>query len=230
MGTPSDERKKEAVSYIFRVSAQKVLGLLFYLLGSRWTMNSRSWIYFGLYLISGLLIVPIYKKNPEILAQRGKVVTDSPLWDKILLSIYWLLDFFIIYLAAGLEAKRPSPFAALFWAGTGLFFVAAVISLAAAMVNTYLESTARIQAERDQRVVSRGVYGIVRHPAYLAVLIFCLARILIFGTPLTIATAAIIAVVIILRTYLEDRMLKEQLAGYTEYSRKTRYRLVPYIW
>ncbi len=228
--TISDDLKQGAFNYILRLVTQKLLGLLFFLLGSGWVMGLKAWIFFVLYFLSALVIIPVYRVNPEILVQRGKVITDSPLWDKILLVIYWLLDFFIVYLIAGIEAAGTAVLPVFFWAGIVLFLMATAISLGAVMVNPYLESTARIQSERDQRVVSRGVYGLVRHPAYLAVLLFCLARLLIFMTPLTGATLGVIAVLIIIRTYLEDGMLLEGLEGYEEYSRKTKYRLVPFLW
>ncbi len=222
--------KKKARGYILRLAAQKVLGLFFYLAGSGRLMNTRAWVYFALYFLTGLAIIPVYKLNPEILVQRGKIVTGSPRWDKVLLALYWLLDFFIIYLIAGAEAEGKEPLTAMFWAGTALLLVSAALSLAAVLANPFLESTARIQTERGQRVISDGVYALVRHPAYLAILLFCLARVFIFATPLTGVTAGVIGTIIVIRTGLEDRMLKVQLEGYAEYSRKTKYRLLPFIW
>ncbi|OQY92871.1 MAG: hypothetical protein B6D39_04070 [Anaerolineae bacterium UTCFX2] len=111
-----------------------------------------------------------------------------------------------------------------------LSIAAAVIAIFALAVNPYLESTARIQTERGQTVISAGVYGVVRHPTYSAVLLSCLGVSFVFATLYVCITALVIAVLIIVRTYLEDKMLRERLPGYSEYAQATRYRLVPYIW
>jgi protein-S-isoprenylcysteine O-methyltransferase Ste14 len=102
--------------------------------------------------------------------------------------------------------------------------------MAALVVNTYLESTARIQTDRDQQVISTGVYGVVRHPTYLAVLLSALGISLVFSTLYVCLIAVIVGAIIILRTYLEDKMLKERLDGYMEYAQNVRYRLIPGIW
>jgi len=194
-------------------------------------MTWQNWVYFGTaFAVTAISSGIVYRVNAETLEQRGKVATNSPKWDKALLGIYWILEFFVIYLIAGLEAKGVTVDAALFWIGMVLYLWSAAIATAALLVNPYLESTARIQTDRGQMVVSRGVYSVVRHPTYSAVLLSCGAVSLVFETPLVRATAAVIAGVMVVRTYLEDEMLKQRLQGYREYSQKTKYRLVPFIW
>ena len=107
---------------------------------------------------------------------------------------------------------------------------AAALALRAIMVNPFLESTARIQADRAQTVCKAGPYRIIRHPTYAAVLLWCASVPMIFGTLQVGAVSAAIAAIILLRTHLEDRMLMGHLAGYREYARETRYRIAPFIW
>jgi len=194
-------------------------------------MTWQAWVYFGAgFGLTAGSVVAVHRANPAILAQRGKAVTDSPWWDKALLGVFWLLNFFVIYFIAGLELKHDPEGVILFWIGMVLSIAAAVIAIFALAVNPYLESTARIQTERGQTVISAGVYGVVRHPTYSAVLLSCLGISFVFATLFVCITALVIAVLIIVRTSLEDKMLGERLPGYLEYAQKTRYRLVPYIW
>ena len=107
---------------------------------------------------------------------------------------------------------------------------AAWFSTKATLENTFLESTARIQRDRNQKVCTTGPYSVVRHPAYSALILNCIGLSLIFPYVSVWICMAITAVIIIIRTALEDRMLKEGLDGYFEYTKQTRYRLIPFIW
>ena len=96
--------------------------------------------------------------------------------------------------------------------------------------NAYLSRYARIQDDRGQVVVRDGLYGHVRHPMYLGIiLLFC-------GLPLTLGSwwsyipSALIVCLFVYRTRREDRMLQDGLAGYADYSQDVRYRLAPGIW
>ena len=168
---------------------------------------------------------------PETLAARGKVATNSPLWDKVLLGFYWLLAFFGIYFVAGLESGgAPATLGFTFFFGIALLVISSLLSLWAVIENTFLESTARIQTDRGQTVCSSGPYRLVRHPTYSAVVLWCASVAMAFQTPLTGAVAGFILVIIVSRTALEDQMLLRSLDGYRAYADKVRYRLVPYLW
>lgn len=220
-----------AANYAVRVLIQRVLGLACFWFGARSVLGWPVWVYFGTsFMLAIISLVIMFRVNPETLAQRGKVATDSPAWDKVLLGFYWLLHFFVIHHIAGLEWKNAVPNRTLFWMGMGLIVLAFALAMAALVVNTYLESTARIQKEREQVVIKEGVYGVVRHPTYSAVLLSCLGISLVFGTPFVCLTAMVIAAIIVLRTYLEDKLLQKGLAGYLEYTRDVRYRLIPFVW
>ena len=148
----------------------------------------------------------------------------------IYLTIYWLLTFFVIYLVAGLEMNEADKPGIIFVMGIILQIPVTIISLKAMMVNTFLESTSRVQFDRSQIVCKEGPYKIIRHPTYLAILIWCISISMIFETKLVLIISIIIAGLIVIRTYLEDKMLKEKLKGYEEYSHEVKYRLIPLIW
>jgi len=221
---------KGAIKYAARVMIQRVLGFLLFWLGAR-TLDWHVWLYFGTNLaVAAVSLLIMLRINAETLAERGKVVTDSPVWDKVLLGLYWVLHFFVIYFIAGLEWQGNVVHEGMFCIGMLLVLAAAVLATAALLVNIHLESTARIQTDRNQQVISAGIYGVVRHPTYLAVLLSALGIVLVFPTPWVALTAVLVAIIIVVRTYLEDTMLKEKLPGYSEYTRQVRYRLIPGLW
>ena len=222
--------KKGAVIYIARLLAERFIagGLFLVAAGS---FDLRSGMFFSLYILSALVSgIIIYRENPETLKERGKVNTDSPKWDKILLLVFWLSAFFIVYFAAGKTVPTGKQIDFFYCAGMAVYIMSAVITVKAMLENTFLESTARLQPERNQVVIQTGPYSVVRHPTYSAVIMWCAAVIGIFPSAEVAYLSAVIAAVIIIRTKLEDEMLKKGLSGYEEYSKKVKYRLVPFIW
>lgn len=221
---------KGAVIYILRLFAERLIGAALFLLGAG-SFDLRSGIFFSVYvavaIVSGVII---YRKNPETLKERGKVKTDSPKWDKILLLVFWLSAFFVVYFAAGKTVPLGKEIEFDFIAGMVIYLVSAVITVKAMLENTFLESTARLQPERNQTVIQSGPYSVVRHPTYSAVLLWCVAVRCIFPSAEVLILALAISVVISIRTELEDEMLKKGLPGYKEYSEKVKYRLIPFVW
>ena len=224
--------RRDACSYVARTWVQKVLGLVFFLLGSGGAMNWQNWVFFGsnILLLTPVALLWVYQVNPGVLAIRSKIEPDTEPWDKVLFTAYWLGNCFIVYLLAGWGARwGPAP-TVIFWFGMLLVVAAAVLATAALTANPYLEATARIQEDRDQVVVTEGAYSLVRHPTYAAGLVGCLGVALVFSSPVVWVASLVLVGLLILRTHLEDKMLQERLSGYRQYSLKTRYRLVPFVW
>jgi protein-S-isoprenylcysteine O-methyltransferase Ste14 len=97
-------------------------------------------------------------------------------------------------------------------------------------VNPFFEKTVRIQTERGHRVIDTGPYRFVRHPGYLGFFGWGLSTPLLLGSWWAFLPALLSMVSLVIRTALEDRTLREELAGYREYASKVRYRLIPGIW
>jgi protein-S-isoprenylcysteine O-methyltransferase Ste14 len=110
-------------------------------------------------------------------------------------------------------------------AGVGLSFIVFFIVL---KQNSYAASTIRV--ETDQPVVSTGAYAIVRHPLYAGALLFLAFTPLALGSYWTLLVLVPIVPVLVWRLLDEERFLKQSLAGYAEYCRTTRFRLIPWIW
>jgi protein-S-isoprenylcysteine O-methyltransferase Ste14 len=88
----------------------------------------------------------------------------------------------------------------------------------------------RIQTERKQQVVSTGVYGFVRHPMYLGALLMFAGTPLLLGSAVGLALAAGMALLLAFRIVGEERVLADELEGYSDYRKRVRFRLLPFIW
>lgn len=94
--------------------------------------------------------------------------------------------------------------------------------------NAYLSRT--IEVQEGQKVIDTGLYGIVRHPMYLATIIMFLSIPLILGSFWAFLILLFYPAVIAVRIINEEKVLTEQLSGYAEYKNKVKYRLIPFIW
>ena len=94
--------------------------------------------------------------------------------------------------------------------------------------NAYLSRTVEVQ--QGQRVISTGLYGVVRHPMYLATLLMFLPIPLILGSFWGLIPMLLYPVILVIRILNEEKVLTEGLEGYAEYKSKVRYRLIPFVW
>lgn len=94
--------------------------------------------------------------------------------------------------------------------------------------NAYLSRTVEVQ--EGQTVINTGLYGVVRHPMYLATLLMFLPLPLILGSLWGLIPFMLYPVVTVIRILNEEKILTEGLAGYAEYKTKVKYRLIPFIW
>jgi protein-S-isoprenylcysteine O-methyltransferase Ste14 len=96
--------------------------------------------------------------------------------------------------------------------------------------NTHFEKEVRIQADRKHQVVESGPYQYIRHPGYFGSMLGFISFSLILGSGIAVIGSVLCMVGMIVRTYLEDKTLRQELAGYEEYAKKVRSRLIPYVW
>jgi protein-S-isoprenylcysteine O-methyltransferase Ste14 len=96
--------------------------------------------------------------------------------------------------------------------------------------NTHFEPTVRIQRDRDNREVDTGPYGHVRHPGYAGFLLVILSTPALVLSWWAYAPAAALVAVLVVRTFLEERTLRDELPGYREYADRVRHRFVPGVW
>ena len=109
-----------------------------------------------------------------------------------------------------------------------LFLVGYALYAEVMRENAYLSRT--IKVEEGQTVISTGLYAVVRHPMYTASTVMFLALPLILGSWYALIPFALYPVIMVVRIHGEEKLLTAELAGYEEYTRKVRYRLIPFVW
>jgi protein-S-isoprenylcysteine O-methyltransferase Ste14 len=197
-------------------------------------ISVRPWILFGASFIHYFVsTIAQYKLNPELLAVRLRMKRKgSKLWDEILMRISNLMVLIPIPAVAGLDVGRfhwSTLDACFVIIGLMILAVSTILLNWAMKVNPYFEPTVRIQKERGHQVITSGPYGIVRHPGYLAGILYTLSVPLIIGSAFTFIPVGIYIFLIAIRTSLEDRTLQNELNGYSEYTERVRYRLFPFF-
>lgn len=225
--------REQAMKYSLLVMFQRVLGLLCFLLAAGTISSFRGWIYFALYfLISMITLIVMLIRHPNTLSERGKRHEDTPPWDKVILAIYVPLAFYGIYIVAGLDVRYNGTYLDIvsMIIGILLFIISAIFMIWSILENEHFESTARIQQDRNQTVITTGPYRIIRHPGYASIILWAISVPLIFGSIHTGIVSLIIIAVMFLRTHLEDTMLQKELSGYRSYCRMVKYRLIPFLW
>ncbi|HEX9052309.1 MAG TPA: isoprenylcysteine carboxylmethyltransferase family protein [Anaeromyxobacter sp.] len=183
---------------------------------------------------AGLLVRArhVARRNPGLRARRRTIGGNTKRWDLAWVAAFWPL-MAAIAVTAGLDhgahggATLPAP---AWLAGLVLFAGAMAVSGRAQAVNPFFEGTARIQLDAGQRVVDAGPYRIVRHPGYLGLAGWALASPLLLLSVRALVPALGAAAWVLLRTALEDAMLRRELEGYAGYARRVRWRLVPGLW
>jgi len=112
--------------------------------------------------------------------------------------------------------------------GDVLVVIGVGISFLVIIQNNY--AAANITVEADQKVVSTGLYGLVRHPMYVGMLIFLAGTPLALGSYWGLVVLILGVIVFAFRILDEEKMLEEELNGYIDYTREVQYRLVPHVW
>lgn len=224
---------KGMVAYFARLLAERVFGLLLFLMGSSWVLGPRGALWFAVYFLSISSVAWLYRTAPDTMAARLAIAESkdvTPAWDKALLAAFWLLGYFVVYWAAGRTSDPALPVDAVAVTGAVIYLLSAALTAWALAENRFAEAVSRVQSERNQSVCSTGPYAFVRHPMYSAIIMWCIAIVLVLPSVWVALVSAAVAAVIIVRTALEDKMLASGLAGYPEYQRSVRWRLVPFIW
>jgi protein-S-isoprenylcysteine O-methyltransferase Ste14 len=211
-----------------------VMMTVFYVTAGR-TDIPRSWLFIAVTMIHFIgSNLALYRYNPELLTQRLKIKRKgSKTWDELLMRVSNLTALLIMPVVAGLDIGRYHwsslglPYAVL---GVILAVVSSIMLNWAMITNPFFEPTVRIQDDREHHVVSTGPYAIVRHPGYLSGILWLASTPLILGSLYAFSAFALYAILMALRTYLEDSTLQRELPGYAEYAKRVRYRLLPRIW
>lgn len=205
-----------------------LVGLLIFLPAGT-IFYANGWLFMGLLftpmLAAGILMLC---KSPDLLEKRldGKEKQGK---QKSVVALSGLM-FLGGFLVAGLDfrfswSQMPH------WVvimGSVLLLAAYGMYAEVMRENAYLSRTVKV--EDGQRVVDTGLYGIVRHPMYMATVLLFLMIPLILGSWYALIVFAFYPAIIILRLKEEEQLLSRELPGYEEYKKRVKYRLIPFVW
>ncbi|MDT5327206.1 MAG: hypothetical protein QOF25_4358 [Mycobacterium sp.] len=221
---------------VLQTLASGLFGVAFFVVLLFWpagTLNYwQAWVFIAVFIVATLVpSVYLAVKDPAALQRRMKAgpIAETRTIQKLVIT-GTIVAVVAVLVVSALDHRFgwshvPTPVVVLgnVLVGIGLGFAQLVV-----IQNSYAAAT--ITVEADQKVVSTGVYGLVRHPMYVGTLI------MMVGTPLALDSywgllATILALPILaLRIDDEEKMLRQELDGYDEYTQKVHYRLVPGVW
>jgi len=189
----------------------------------------NGWLYMGtMFFLVACAFIYLKKHDPELLAKRMNIhekQKEQKLFVK--LSIVLLIVTFVI---PGLDFRFGWSQAPL-WvviAATVIFVLSYIMFLIVMVQNSYASRVIEIQ--KGQKLIDTGLYSFVRHPMYLAATIMYLATMLVLGSYYALLPMILLPVLLAYRIINEEKLLIKELPGYREYTKKVKYRLIPFVW
>ena len=210
------------------LSGVMILGLLLFL-----PAGTLAWP--DGWLLMGILFVPMFAaglvmlaKSPELLRKRLSVKEEQGEQKQVI--VLSGLMFLAAFVLAGLNFRFGWMVLPrwLIWTAAGLFLLAYLLYAEVLRENVWLSRTVEVQ--EHQQVIDTGLYGVVRHPMYAATVLLFLSMPLVLGSPLSFAVMLLYLPIIAKRIRNEEMVLEQGLAGYAEYKKRVKYRLIPGIW
>lgn len=228
-------RSREGIAGIRKLAFSTVVLAVLLLLAA----GTVRWVWGWIYLAVVGAVVGFYGRtlltlHPDLIEERHRPPAGAKAWDKPLVAIVGVVGPLVLLVSAGLDHRLGwSPPASAGWhlAGLAMVAVGGAITNWAIVHNRFFSGLIRIQHDRGHVVVSSGPYARVRHPGYSGAILHTFGTTLALGSWWSLALVAVpIVVTICVRTALEDRTLRAELAGYEDYARRVRFRLVPGLW
>jgi len=220
-------------SYFIKHFIGTLIFLLFLFIGAGRLVYWQGLIYVIISFIMLILSYTILRIDPELLKERSKPGEGTKKWDKLLLGLSFpaaIATYIIAGLDSGCYHWSPNFNWSLYLLGSILVISGQLVFLIAQKQNRFFSSTVRIQTDRGHTVCDTGLYKFVRHPAYLGTIIQLIGFPLLIGSLWSIIPSCFSILIFIIRTYMEDKTLKNELKGYLEYTNITRYKIIPYLW
>jgi protein-S-isoprenylcysteine O-methyltransferase Ste14 len=197
----------------------------------------QAWVFFVLIMTAGVgARIWAERRHPGLMAERTRMVdgtSEAKSWDRVLAPLMAVSISFPLVVVAGLDHRFgwSAPFPG--WLNIlGLVLIAVGYAFAswALVENRFFSSVVRIQMDRGHEVCDSGPYRIVRHPGYAGNMLPLLGIALALDSVWTLIPAAAALIITVVRTELEDRVLRQELPGYREYAQRVRFRLLPWVY
>ena len=191
--------------------------------------------YFGAWLFISVLFIPIFLmgvilfiKSPGLLEKRLSSKEKEKTQKGVIALAGLIFPAGFVVSAFDFRFSWSSVPIWLSYASAVLFIIGYALFAEVARENAYLSRTVEVQ--KGQKVVSTGLYGAVRHPMYLATLFMFLPIPLMLGSFWGLIPFAFYPAIIAVRIVNEEKVLTEGREGYSEYRKKVKYRLIPFVW
>jgi protein-S-isoprenylcysteine O-methyltransferase Ste14 len=192
-----------------------------------------AWVYLGLYVagtaIMGALMLP---NRRSTIAKRSES-QGMKSWDRLVGGLWGVIYFILIPLISGIDRRfgwTGESSVAVHLMGAVAFILGFALFGWAMVANADFSTVSRVETDRGQTVCTDGPYRVIRHPGYLGAVAQSLSVPLLLGSAWALLPGLVAAVLMGVRTALEDRMLHEELPGYPDYAARVTHRLVPGIW
>ena len=210
-----------------------IFGVL--IMGALLFIPANTLSYYNGWLLMGVLFIPMFIVgiimmivNPSLLKSRLNAKEKEG--EQKLVVLFSALMFIAGFIVAGLNYRLkwielPNYISII---GIILFLISYALYAEVLRENTYLSRT--IEVQKDQKVIDKGMYGIIRHPMYSVTILLFLSMPLILGSLISFFIFLIYPMIIVFRIQNEEKVLEKDLKGYKEYKKKVKYRLIPFIW
>jgi len=189
----------------------------------------QVYVYIGILVIPMIFVLFYFLKNDPLFLERRTRAREKEKAQKIIQIVFSLI-FLSGFVIPGLDKRFG-------WSDVPIYIVLItdiIILLGYLLIffvfrqNSYASRV--VEVDKSQKVITTGLYSIVRHPMYLGVLIMYIPTPVALGSYWGLIPMATIPLAIVFRILNEEKVLSKDLAGYKEYCQKTRYRLIPLIW
>ena len=218
---------------LVRASVRGALVMLALIFVPAWTFRYwQGWVYVSLFTLCSIAYtVYLAKHDPALLQRRTEVgiAHEKEFTQKVVIALFMAACVVLIFLPP-LDVRFG--WSEMRWqvcvAGDALVLFAFYVFYLVSKVNTF--AAANVRVEEGQRVISTGVYAIVRHPMYFAALFLLAGTPLALGSWWALLLFSVFVPLLVARILNEERVLIRGLPGYVEYMQKVHYRLIPYVW
>ena len=226
----TDQERADLIrKLLVRLSFVPLFIIVFTLLPAGTLNYWEVYVYFGILIVPMLFVLMYFlRKDPRFLERRSKGAEKVK--EQKLIQLINLPVFIAAFIIPGLDKRFG-------WSDipVEVIIITDIVILLGYLIifivfreNSYASRI--IEIDKEQKVISTGLYSIIRHPMYLGVLIMYLPTPLALGSYWGLIPMGLLPVALVFRILNEEKVLSEKLEGYKEYCRKTKYRLIPYIW
>lgn len=218
---------------LFTVLSRLIAGVIMFAL--LFFLPAGTWRYWQAWMYIGILILPMFfvlayfmKHDPALLERRMRMREERKEQRRIIQASG--IGFVLMYLLPGFDIRYGwSNMPAWISIAAGVvLFLSYMLVFRTMQVNSFLSRV--IEVAENQKVIDTDVYGIVRHPMYVGMIVLYVISPVVLGSWWAVVPALVIIPVIVFRILDEEKALEQELPGYVEYKQKVKYRLIPFVW